>query len=59
MKEYNKKYTNIEEYMARYNTSKKNYEKLETMTISSDSKVSYCVGLIKFADISTQNLPQL
>jgi cathepsin F len=54
MKEHNKKYTNIDEYMARYNTFKKNYEKLETMTISSDSKVSHSVGLTKFADISTQ-----
>jgi cathepsin F len=52
IKEHNKKYTNIDEYMARYNTFKKNYEKLETMTISPDSKVSHSVGLNKFADLS-------
>jgi C1A family cysteine protease len=54
MKEQDKKYTNINEFMARYNTFKSNYEKLEAMTISSDSKVSHSVEMNKFSDMSFQ-----
>jgi cathepsin F len=54
MKEHNKKYSNINEYMARYNTFKSNYEKLEAMTINSDSTVSHTVGINKFSDMTFQ-----
>lgn len=53
LKKENKKYTTVEEYMARFTIFQTNYKKLEAFTLSPDSKAkSYTVGLNKFADMS-------
>ena len=52
LKKENKKYTTVEEYMARFQIFKKNYLKLESFTVTSDK--SYSVGINKFADMTPQ-----
>jgi C1A family cysteine protease len=54
MKEHNKSYPSINEYLARYNTFKSNYLKIESMTLDPESKVSHRVGITKFMDMTTQ-----
>ncbi len=53
LKEHNKKYTTIEEYTARFNVFKTNYERMEAYTLSSEPK-SHTVGITKFFDLTTQ-----
>jgi len=50
----NKKYSTIEEYMARFRIFKNNYLKLESFSISADSDRKYSVALNKFADLTPQ-----
>ena len=52
LKKENKKYTTIEEYLARFQIFKKNYLKLESFTVTSDK--TYSVGINKFADMTPQ-----
>jgi len=55
LKKENKRYTTIEEYMARFNIFKANYMRLEAMTLSPDSKAkTYSVGINKFFDMTPQ-----
>jgi len=53
LKEHNKKYTTIEEYTARFNVFKVNYEKMEAFTLS-DKPKSHTVGITKFSDLTPQ-----
>jgi len=53
LKEHNKKYTTIEEYTARFNVFKANYEKMEAFTLSGKPR-SHTVGVTKFFDLTTQ-----
>lgn len=53
LKEHNKKYTTIEEYTARFNVFKANYERMEAFTLS-DKPKSHNVGITKFFDLTTQ-----
>lgn len=54
LKENNKKYNTIEEYMNRFNVFKTNYENIESFTIDPSSTTSYSVGINKFADLTTE-----
>lgn len=52
LKKENKKYSSVEEYMARFKIFKSNYLKMESFTV--DSEKSYSVGINKFADMTPQ-----
>jgi len=52
LKKENKKYSSVEEYMARFKIFKSNYLKMESFTV--DSEKSYSVGINKFADMTAQ-----
>lgn len=54
LKEHNKKYSTIEEYMARFKIFKNNYLKIENFSISADSKATHQVGVTKFMDMTPQ-----
>jgi cathepsin F len=47
-----KQYPTITEYMTRYNIFKKNYEKVEAMTISQDSSKTLRLGITKYMDMT-------
>lgn len=52
LKEHGKSYTTIEEYTARFNVFKANYEKLESFSVKPGRKHS--VGITKFMDLTKQ-----
>jgi cathepsin F len=52
IKDYSKKYSNINEYMTKYNIFKSNYEQLEAMTINID--ISHSLGINQFSDMTAE-----
>ena len=52
LKKENKKYSSVEEYMARFQIFKNNYIKMESFSV--DSQRTYSVGINKFADMTPQ-----
>lgn len=52
LKKENKKYSSVEEYMARFQIFKNNYIKMENFSV--DSQRTYSVGINKFADMTPQ-----
>lgn len=54
LKEHNKKYNTIEEYMARFKIFKTNYEKMEALTVDPQRQSTHTVGITKFFDMTPQ-----
>lgn len=51
LKKHNKKYTTIEEYLARFNAFKNNYNRMEAFSMTESS---HSVGITKFFDMTPQ-----
>lgn len=54
LKKENKKYSTVEEYMARFKVFESNYLKLESFSINPSTKRKHSVALNKFADMTPQ-----
>lgn len=54
LKEHNKNYNTIEEYSARFNIFKRNFERMELMSLDSKSTTTHTIGITKFFDLTPQ-----
>jgi cathepsin F len=54
MKDHNKNYNTIEEYISRFNTFKQNYQEIESFYLENDEKVYHEVGINQFSDMTFQ-----